>query len=253
IDYHGRKPNLYSAKENGLPVSYFAPMLDWLKKVNEPGYDRTAIEETTIAQKISAMYQAFFMQFGSDRSDRNETLQAWLNAPFDLWCVANHLAVAAFSLKAQGYSKMAVRYRMDICNTMTACILKSLRQFSYEDLPEKCPLNSMLLMAAAVALELAGESIDRLPEANGIKILMKDVAIVQKGLLLIDTRVMDPDDTFLLNKVVTQLIKNDIGSVGILQNADAPVHESVVDGFSLDVLPCVTLHPGMDYFFEQMG
>ena len=36
------------------------------------------------------------------------------------------------------------------------------------------------------------------------------------------------------------------GGVGIVQNAWDEVHQGEADGMPLEVLPCVTMHPGME-------
>jgi hypothetical protein len=49
------------------------------------------------------------------------------------------------------------------------------------------------------------------------------------------------------------MLYNNFGSIGIIQNADDPVHNFESDGISLSVLPCVTLHPGMEALFPELS
>ena len=48
------------------------------------------------------------------------------------------------------------------------------------------------------------------------------------------------------------LVDHNVGSVGLVQGAADTVHELQVHGRSLAVLPCVTLHPGMDGLFPEL-
>ena len=251
IDYHGRQPNLYSAKEQDLTITCFESLLTWLMEVNEPDYDQSIPDGETIAQKVRAMYQAFFHQASEDYTQAHEKIAMWLNAPLDLWFAANQLTIAALSLKTHSYNKMDTRYRIDCGNTITANLVNTFNHLDIDTLSYQRITDAMLLMSAAITLELAEQDRKSIAQTSGIKSVLTDIAIEQEGLLLIDTRIMNDEISFLLNNVVINLVTNDIGSIGILQNADAPVHESIINGFSLDVLPCVTLHPGMDRLYEQ--
>ncbi len=72
------------------------------------------------------------------------------------------------------------------------------------------------------------------------------------GLLLLDTREPGPQRDLVLQLIVL-IVSNGLGSVGIVQDAADEVHRGRIDDFSLTVLPCVTLYPGMDDPFDSGG
>ncbi len=121
------------------------------------------------------------------------------------------------------------------------------------DAPEaiaKRLLEYLMLAAGATALDLAGEDHYELPHL-GLNQLVSGVAISRDGLLLLDARNPGPDRDFIL-KLVLLMVAYDIGSVGLLQDGAAPVHHMVIEGASIEVLPCVTLYEGMESLFPEV-
>jgi hypothetical protein len=81
---------------------------------------------------------------------------------------------------------------------------------------------------------------------------VQSTALLHQGVVLVDARRTAALDSFL-ELILRMSIDYDIGCIGILQDGDAPVHESVVDGRCLDILPCVTIYPGMEHAFRDMA
>jgi hypothetical protein len=67
---------------------------------------------------------------------------------------------------------------------------------------------------------------------------------LRDGLLLLDVRRSGPERDFRLS-LLALLIEESIGSVGIVQDATDTVHNSRIGTLRLEILPCVTLYPGM--------
>jgi hypothetical protein len=76
--------------------------------------------------------------------------------------------------------------------------------------------------------------------------------MLHDGLLMVDARKPGKRRAFHLRLVAT-LIRGNLGSVGIVQDASDEVHQQRVDGIALEVLPCVTLHPGIEPPFAASG
>ena len=47
-------------------------------------------------------------------------------------------------------------------------------------------------------------------------------------------------------------MKANIGSVGLIQAVEDEVHELFLDETPLAVLPCITVHPGMEPWFSEL-
>jgi hypothetical protein len=107
----------------------------------------------------------------------------------------------------------------------------------------------LTIVGGAVALDLAAE--DRKSVcAIGLAQLLEESAQVREGLILLDARQPGIERDFLL-RLVLLLVWNDVGSVGLIQDGNAPVHNKKIDGKSLEILPCVTIYPGMESVFAH--
>lgn len=274
IDYWARKPNLFSVKEKGLPVTCFRHIEKLLRAAKSEIGSPAEVRSKAIANCILKTYQALLEQLRNAQSiqAKDEAHAGWrkllkrnkarapkatndyshlFEAPIDLWATAAQYAIAALSLDSTVYNKVETRRYIDASNSLTSEILNLIKATSEEGNVEDRLVKCMILMCAGVALALAGEDY-RYVADNGIRQLVDGLALVQDGLLLVDAREQTPQRELLLRLFVLMVIRNDIGSVGLLQDILDPVHERFVDGASLEVMPCVTLHPGMESLFSQM-
>jgi hypothetical protein len=53
-------------------------------------------------------------------------------------------------------------------------------------------------------------------------------------------------------RLVTTLLQNNVAGVGLVQNAADQVHQGHVGGVPLEILPCVTLYPDMEWLVAGM-
>jgi hypothetical protein len=248
IDYWARTPNLHSAREKKLPIGCVQPMLDWLRTECRAGTTDTAALRTALIGHVRTMLS----QLAADVSRWQATQPA--SGPdgpgpaADLWATAAQLTVAALSLRTRTYSKMETRRYVVAVNRLTYEILDAVRRDPAAD-PARLP-DCILLAAGAVALDLAGEDRPAVMEI-GLADLVNGRALCQDVLLMLDVRRPGPRRDFLL-RLVLLLVANDVGSVGVLQDGTDPVHDRTIDGTSLEVLPCVTLYPGMESLFAGL-
>lgn len=243
IDYWARTPNLYSAKEKGLPVDFFEPMLTWLRaECDNPTRYADALRVSLLAHVHALL---------SDLTAVAKRLKSEPEGPrgvSDLYASAAQLVVAALSLRTRPYSKMETRRRIVALNRVVAEIIYLVGNDS-EAIAERLP-DYLLLAAGATALDLAGDDRYELPHL-GLNQLVSGVAICRDGLLLLDVRRPETGRDFIL-RLVLLMVAHDLGSVGVLQDGGAPVHQTVIEGTSLEVLPCVTLYEGMESLFTEL-
>jgi hypothetical protein len=143
---------------------------------------------------------------------------------------------------------METRSYMDATNQ----IVEQLVALVCEDLDDKLDKlpKYLIIVGGAVALDLAVE--DRSSVCTiGLTDLLGKFAVAQEGLILLDVRQQSTERDFLL-RLVLLLVANDIGSVGIIQDGNTPVHNKQIDGMSLEILPCVTMYPGMEPLFAEL-
>ncbi len=158
-----------------------------------------------------------------------------------MWSAALQLCFAVFGIGAYTRSKVEVRQSIDEMNAALKTIIAA--DLHKHAMFKEDGQHYFALIAAAAVLSLTGFTLSD----NILPLVQKtvhNVARLQDGLLLADARKPGPKRDFQLRFIV-KLINNNIGSMGIVQNADAPVHQQQVDGFPLEILPCVTLYPGM--------
>lgn len=226
IDYWARHPNLHSLKEAGVSAEPLAPLRSALDA--EPAPEDQAWREALTAAV-------------------RETLDRVVAAapdgkPVDLWATALQFTVAAFGQGSQARSKDEVRRGVDQLNL-------ALKRFLERDLhrdPEFRRRASayLALLAGAVAIQLSGFALDRRLVPT-VRAATSGAAMLHDQLLLLDAREAGTTRDFRL-RLAAALISSNIGSVGIIQNAWDEVHQGEVDGMPLEVLPCVTMHPGME-------
>jgi hypothetical protein len=226
LDYFARHPNLHSLEEAGVSVEPLAPLralLDTEPSPDDPGW-REALKAAVL-----------------------ETLERVVAAapdgePADLWATALQFALAAFGQESQARSKDEVRRGVDQLNL-------ALKQFLERELhrdPEfrgRAPAY-LALLAGAVAIQLSGFALDERLVPT-VKAATSGAAVLHGQLLLLDAREGGATRDFRL-RLAAALIASNVGSVGIIQNAWDEVHQGEADGMPMEVLPCVTMHPGME-------
>jgi len=165
--------------------------------------------------------------------------------PIDLWATALQYALAAFGLTSGARSKMEVRRAVDQQNAILEAILTA-RLHLDPIFREKAP-GYLALLAAASAVDLAGFELDpRMTPA--IRLALGGTATFQGAVFLLDVREPGEKRDFLLRLAVL-LMQGNLGSIGTVQNSADQVHQGHVDGLPLEVLPCITLYPGMEAQF----
>jgi hypothetical protein len=168
--------------------------------------------------------------------------------PFDLWATALQLSLAAFGCTSSARSKVEVRRGVDRLNAVLKSVVDS--QLHRDPIFRDQARNHLALIAAASAIDLAGFNLD--PRMNSaLEIALGNAAGLRDGLLLLDVRQPGARRSFRL-RLIAILVQGNLGSVGIVQNAADEVHQGYVDVLPLEVLPCVTLYPGMDSPFGSV-
>ena len=162
--------------------------------------------------------------------------------PLDLWAAALQFSLAAFALTFNARSKNEVRRGIDQLNAILKSVITSRL---HRDPIFRAPASGHLAqLAAASAIDLAGFELDpRMTPA--VPIALGDAAGMRDGLLLLDAREPGAIRNFRLH-LIAILVQGNLGNVGIVQEAADEVHQGRVDTLPLEVLPCVTLYPGMD-------
>lgn len=248
VDYWARTPNLHSAREAGLPLGGLQTMVDWLHP--RRGYESADIEvvRVEVVARVEAMFQQVSLDASAWAAAQQQIEGAARDRTADLWATAAQLTVAALSLRTRPYSKMETRRYVVAVNRITYELLELVRH-EPEGTRERLPAY-FKLAAGAVALDLAAQDRGEVLRL-GLEDLLSDTALCQEGLILLDVRSPSAERDFLL-RLVLLIVANDIGSVGVLQDGRAPVHNSRVDGVCLEILPCVTFYPGMESIFPGL-
>jgi hypothetical protein len=233
IDYWARAPNKYSLAESGSDmrlVSTFEGAHAAAQSLEEP--ERRAAKVDAVLRLLGDVARA-----------------APDGQPLDLWSTALQYAVAILGARSRVRSKVRVRYGID----QLVAALRALAGRGVLDAPElrAAPERYLAFLAAAVVLDLS-EGAPHEEDAVAIRRAVAGAAVYRDGLVLVDTRAHGASLDAKLRLVLT-LVANDIAGAGIIQSADAPVHEREIDGKSLAVLPCVTLYPGMERLFEGLA
>lgn len=225
VDYWARKPNFHSLKESGHPVDALLPIQAALGLTGRPS-----------SQEIGeGVRQTFFNVLASNPDA----------VPFDLWAAALQYAVAAFGISAQARSKDEVRRGID----QLVAVAQAVTEMGLHLTPTFRENGSayLSLLAAAVTIQLSGFKRE-LPMAATISAAVAGAAVLHDGILLLDARPAGEKRDFRL-RLVAEMVKANIGSVGIVQDAADEVHQTYVGDLPVEVLPCVTLHSGMNDMF----
>jgi len=225
LDYWARSPNLHSLKEKGHPADSLTRLQELLHEKDEPD---DAEWVTSIGRTV------------------NETLSAVVQQspgaePFDLWASALQLCLAAFASTSNTLSKVEVRHGVDKLN---AVLRKFVASDSFRDpVFRHAAPQHLALLAGASAIDLSKFQLD--PRVfPALRLSIGDASGLRDGLLLLDVRRSGPERDFRLS-LLALLIEESIGSVGIVQDATDTVHNSRIGTLRLEILPCVTLYPGM--------
>ena len=230
IDYHGRQPNLYTLKEGRHATEVFAPIQALLAGDAhvDDGPWKIALG-STIARMLERVIE---------EAPHAESRPMWMTAA--------QYAVAAFTLSSHSRSKMAVRDGIDDLNAAIDSVIDS--ELARDPIFTSQQARYLGLIAGAAAIATAGFELDPrfLPV---IQQVIGNTAHVHRGVLLVDAREPGAVRAFRLRLVAT-LVQQNLGSVGIIQTADDQVHQSVVDDLPIEILPCVTLYPDMDWLLR---
>jgi hypothetical protein len=230
IDYWARVPNLHSLRKEGGPAEIVQPLLDLLKIDKRPTDEKSVGPDwfhslgTVVAETLGA---------AQERSPAAK--------PIDLWATAMQLAVGALGISSAARSKDEVRHGIDNLNRTVRTFVED---GMHED-PEFLATSGSYLaaIAAAATIHLAGFAPDP-HSVLAMRAAIGNAAVLHDDVLLFDVRPGGERRSFRLRLAVL-LLKCNIGAVGIIQEAADEVHNTVVNEFPLEVLPCVTIYPGM--------
>lgn len=230
IDYWARTPNLHSLKESGYPtecLEQLQSVFDANPNPNDPAWVLSI--GRAVAETLSRVVEV---------SPETETL--------DLWSTALQFSVAAFAFTSYARSKNEVRRGIDQLNAVLRSVVTS--RLHHAPAFKAQAVGYLALLAAATVIDLAGFDLDQrmLP---AVSYVVRKVARLQDGLLLLDVREPGATRDFRL-QLVAKFMQGNIGSLGIVQDAFDEVHQGWVDNLPLEVLPCVTLYPGMNSLFD---
>jgi hypothetical protein len=169
--------------------------------------------------------------------------------PVALWVTALKYAVALLAQDAKGRSPTDIRRCVDqmIRALEFLRVMKGARDVEFK----KHATSYLALIASAALIDMAGEHL-ALHLYEPINIVLEPVCIVRQGVLLFDMRHPGQRRNFQL-QFLSSMLYNNVSGIGIIQNADNPVHNFESDGMSLSVLPCVTLYPGMEALFPELS
>ena len=240
LDYWARRPNMHGLQESGVPTGAFASVLQSLKGEHVPEGPENGAHRIEL---LRAMFAAL-LDGAARPSDPKVGLLA--NAPFEAWSTAVQLATAGLTLGCPAYDKLATRRWIDTANDLTKALLEALAN-APADVLERVP-QQLLLLSAAVALELMFDSDVPPYQERNLEALLQGVGFFRSGTLLLDVRHPGVDRDLRL-QLVALAVQCNVGTLGILQNGSDPVHQFTLDGRTLSVLPCVTLYPGMERLF----
>lgn len=225
IDYWARKPNLHSLKEAGHPTRSLDDLISFVDPEPEPdNHEWTASLGKVVLETL-----------------RKVVAESPGGEPLDLWSTALQYSVAALGSTTCTRSKVDVRRGIDHLNEAVQSLLT--RGLHHDRAFKEHGPRYLAVIAVASVVQMSNFTFDgRFHDAA--QFAMGQVATIKDGLVLLDARQSSVHRTFNM-RLIASLMQTNIGSVGIVQNASDEVHKLEVDGFSLEVIPCVTLYPGM--------
>lgn len=225
IDYWARSPNLYSLKKSVHSVETLLALKTLLEGTVDAD-DPTRIH--SLGEAVRNLFSRIATQIPKE-------------GQIDLWASALQLGLAAFAITSNARSKDGVRRGVDNLNATIGGFIKLNLHFDKNF--QNRSSDYLALITAASFLALTDGKVD--PRiAHAINSVLCGVALLRDGILLLDVRPRGPLRNFHL-QLIALLIKNNIGTVAIIQNFDDEVHSGTVDDLPLELLPCVTLYPGM--------
>lgn len=153
-------------------------------------------------------------------------------------CVVLHQHIfAILSFYSSCQEKIEVRKAVDSIAQVVLNV-RALANAKQIAVSQQAEFLSVLSAAAAVAFD---ENRARFATATIDHIVPKRCRY-REGAILVDVR----DHSRAWLKFCVLLFKFGIGGIAVVQVAARPVHNQVIDGLSLEVMPCVTLYPGME-------
>jgi hypothetical protein len=230
IDYWARAPNLHSLKELGYSIQTLEPIKQALEK--DPSSD-----DARWTGRLSSTVTATLSRVVAESPHAE---------PFDFWATALQFSLAALATTSNTRSKMEVRQGVDLLNETLKCVVTS--HLHRDAIFIRHAAGYLALLAASAVIQLTHFELDQ-QTITLIQNTVGDTARLRDGLLLLDVRRPGQLRDFRL-RLAAILVQTGLGSVGIVQDASDQVHTEKVDGLPLEILPCITMYPGMDGPFE---
>ena len=225
IDYWGRAPNRHSLEKLGYSTECLAPLERVVKRA-------ISGDEANSIKLLSSAITETLTNAVAKSSDAK---------PLDLWSAALQLSVAGYSLRSKTRSKMEVRRGIDrLNNALNGLVAAKLHQ---DPVFTRNASAYLALLPVALVVQLTNFDIDQ-RIVPVVQETIANAAQFARNLLLLDVRTPGKVRDFRL-RLATVLVQANLGSIGIVQDAADQVHEHSVDDFPLEILPCVTLYPGM--------
>jgi len=225
LDYWARTPNLHSLKESGHGTGSLAPLQSLLAQAGHA-------EDPVWVQSLGSAVMATLSAIVAEVPDAKV---------FDLWASALQLSLAAFASTSAARSKVEVRRGVDQLNAALRSVLGA--RLHVDPVFRDQPASYLALLASASAIQLCEYKLDpRMIPA--VRLALGGAAVLYDGVILLDVRDPGPERDFRL-RLAAKLAKSNLGTVGLIQDALDSVHQRRIDDLPLEMLPCVTLYPGM--------
>lgn len=225
IAYFGRQPNKYTLEE----LKYSTDYLKDIERFIGSNKKTERIEKTN--QVIARLFESL-MKMG------------WKIEPFAKWSTAMQYAIAVMAMTEISESKMEVRRGIDKMNV----ILTEMSSMDNSYL-KKHGARHLFMLGLAITLDLTKYHMNPLTSKE-LTHALEGAAVIRNGILLLN--VMNKADQRDMHiKLLKCFTKAGVGSVGIVQSATDLVHQMIIDGEHLEILPCVTLYPGMEKLYPE--
>jgi hypothetical protein len=224
IDNFGRQPNKYSLEELKYSTDYLRDIEDLMTSNQQHRIGKTN-------QVISNLFNGL-------------TKDGWKFEPIAKWSTAMQYAIAAMATMEITESKMEVRRGIDKMNV----ILTSMSSVNDSYL-QKHGARHLFMLGIAITLDLTKYEMNPLMTKE-LTPALEGAAVIRNGILLLNV-MNEGEQRDMHIRLLKHFTKAGVGSVGIVQSATDLVHQMIIDGEPLEILPCVTLYPGMEKLYPE--
>ncbi|MEO0371729.1 MAG: hypothetical protein AAF231_09765, partial [Pseudomonadota bacterium] len=223
LDYWARGPNLHSLDDDGAAPDALAAFED---------IHKTPDDTTPLTETVARLWNTAHLHDPTGTSA-------------DIWASAAQLAMVVMSARCHTQSKETARAAVDTLNALVASFFET--GLAQHDHFQTAPDRYFALLVGTAVFEACDYAPHPLT-LNDIADCLKGVALVRDGMILLDARSEGPTRDFHL-RLAMLIMTSGIGSVGVIQSAEDEVHDLYLDDTPLAILPCITVHKGMEPWF----